>query len=306
MEGQRKASVWTRGIVTAALAAGLVLPAMSQATLIAAAGVCEVAASSGTIVGYSCVHGDDPGQGAPGSIPGGSGLGSGVVSGGSNAGVLQDYGVFHGFATAAGGGIAATTSSGGINASARGIMIDTWTIQGGTGFGYLTLEWTVSGSTTLDGYRGATANLQMDVQTYAPRSQQGDGHLFITQGGIYSIQRLPFFFDLPLNLVVSSNVVASSGYDEGGGPYAFFAAAQFGHTSTLTGITAYDASGRPIDGITITAASGAHYPVMVDATPPGDPGGPPQSVPEPASGALVAMGLFAAGWTRRRRGAERA
>lgn len=138
----------------------------------------------------------------------------------------------------------------------------------------------------------------MEVQTATTGNQHGSGILIVTQAGVYSVVRQPFFFGQPLDLTVSSNVVAASGYDEGGGGYAFYAAADFGHTSILSGIEAYDTNGRLIQGITITSASGTRYPVMADAPadPPVDP--PSQSVPEPASGALLVAGLFAAGWTR--------
>ncbi|MEO8937244.1 MAG: hypothetical protein ABI277_10010, partial [Burkholderiaceae bacterium] len=285
MNIHRKASFATKGIAMAGIAIGLALPAVADASLLAAAGVCTLTGSDGQIVGNTCVRGDDPGQGAPASIPGGSGRGSGagVAFGGSAAGVYQDYGVFHGYAAAAGHGLAAVGESGGVNASARGIMRDLLTLGGGSGFGHLTLEWTISGTTALGGYRGASANMQMDVQTATTGNRQGSGNLFIQNAGVYSIANLPFFFGQPIDLTVSSDVVASSGYDEGGGPYAFYAAAHFENTSILTGVFAYDTSGRLIDGITMTSASGTRYPVAAEV--PGDP--PTQAVPEPASSALL-------------------
>ena len=302
---RRNLRIATRAAATAAFAMGLVLPAVAHASLVAASSVCVATSSYGTFVGSSCIRGDDLGQSGPGTIPGGSGVGSGVGGFSSSAGALQDYGVFHGYASASGGGIAGRGEGGGATASARGIMDDVLTIQGGTGFGYLTLAWTVSGSSTVDGYRGAYANLQMDVQTFASSSQHGSGSLFITQGGVYTIAHLPFFFGQPLDLNVSSNVVAASGYDEGlGGAYAFFAGADFSHTSTLTGITALDVNGRRINGITITSASGTLYPLSPDATPPNDPGAPgdpgtPGQVPEPATWLLLAGGLAAIAVVRR-------
>ena len=300
MKSIRRAGIATRAVALAEIVMGLAAPA--HASLMADSSVCTSYSSYGYFVGRACAYGDDSGQSTPVSFPGGSGVGSGVIAGGSVAGALQDYGVFHGFATAAGQGIAGLGDAGGTTSAARGIMSDVLTLTGGTGFGYLTLQWTVSGLTQLDGYRGAYADLFIEAQTRTVNDLHGSGSLVIREGGLYTIDRLPFFFGRPLDLSVSSTVAAASGYDAGGGAYAYFAAALFGHTSTLTGIFAVDASGRPIDDITITAASGTHYPVTAA---PGDPVVPPvQGVPEPASGALLAAGL-AIGWTRRRRAVAR-
>lgn len=301
MKSLRKASVrtWCLAVTTAA---GLAGPLTGHASLSASSDLCYSAAYMGHFVGNSCAYGSDTGQSAPGSIPGGSGVGSGVTAGGSSAGALQDYGVFHGYAKAAGTGVSGLYDSGGIRAGGEGQMSDSWILSGGTGFGYLTFGWTVTGQTALDGHPEADAFLLMTVQT-AAGSQRSNNTLVIRQAGDYTVSRVPFYFGRPFEFDVMSSVIAEDSYQQGGGAYALYAAADFGHTSILSAIDAYDVNGNHIDGLKITAASGARYPVMVDApgdpTPPPVPPAPPGTVPEPASVALLAVGLVAAAWTRR-------
>ena len=49
--------------------------------------------------------------------------------------------------------------------------------------------------------------------------------------------------------------------------YQLDADASFEHTSTLTGVTVTDLFGNPIEGITLTTASGTHLPLTVNAVP---------------------------------------
>ena len=281
---------WSRGTWAAVVfAAGSWASPAAHASLSASSSACILTSSYGQLVSQNCVTGDNSSEG------------SNITLAGNTAMAVQAYGVFHGSAVSTNQGFAGIGEGGGSRAGANGLMRDVITITGGTGFGYLTFGWTITGATTL-GFGGSTALLDM-FASIGSRSEE----FYITQAGQYAIARIPFTFGVPLDFIVSSTVTAASGYAEEsfGHAYATYAAADFAHTSILTSIDAFDVNGRPIDGIGITAASGTRYPLSAAVTPPDDPAPPVNGVPEPATWVLLADGLVAVMLLRRGRKSAR-
>jgi PEP-CTERM motif-containing protein len=110
---------------------------------------------------------------------------------------------------------------------------------------------------------------------------------------------------VPVDLVMDSSSSAGSGdSDPEAAVLTTTAVANFLDTATLTEVLVFDTDGNLIPDVTITAASGAVYPLA--ATGPSPPPSPPPpgsvAVPEPPALALISLGfgtIGCAAWRRR-------
>lgn len=179
--------------------------------------------------------------------------------------VLQDYGVFKGAAYVQVTDKAPSIFGGTYFGRAAGVATDELTITGGSGVGSLHMTWTVTGSTAASS--GASASMGIYVSS-SSNAGSGFGSTGLIYGDgtynmIYDHDGLPFVFGSPLTLSTTSTLTASAGYDRNNPPPTFSATAtaSFYHTAILTGIEAFDQYGNPIKNISITSASGTHYPI---------------------------------------------
>jgi hypothetical protein len=268
-----------------------------------------------TGLSLSCGTGDSTGNGG-GSIIGGSGAGSGINvpyyqspygdEFSASARAQQDYGTFKGSAFLEVSVPNPDIFGGVYQARAYGQAIDSLTIGGGTGQGFLNLIWTVTGSTASSGYTAAGngAEASMSISVYSNgRIDPNTGAVvqgFGTTGSIYgggtyamfADGGLPFYFGLPLQLTTLSIVSAGAGFDRNNPPptFAGVASADFFHTAILTGIEAFDAFGNRIANITLSSESGTIYPLSIAA-----------AVPEPQTYAMLLAGLLMLGFLVRQR-----
>lgn len=213
-----------------------------------------------------------------------------VNDGPNYASVVQDWGVFHADAMVSFSGRVTPGHGEGVRATAGGTTVDTWTLGGHTGMGYLKLIWTVTGATQTSGSGpgySSTAFLDLDVTTYAKMPENTSANGYATTGPLYGGRTvemqgtIPFWFGLPIRVTTSDYVYVSTGTDDSyiGTSFSGLAQASFGHTAVLTGIVAYDPQGQALDNLSISAESGTNYPLS--------------PVPEPASAWLLAVGAAA-------------
>ncbi|MBI5333598.1 MAG: PEP-CTERM sorting domain-containing protein [Burkholderiales bacterium] len=257
------------------------------ARLSVGASVCEISA-----FGQNCSSDSlDTANGASGPELGAS---AGLFA--SDAHAIQGWGVFHGSAR-----VNYQTSVGqsdegaGMRASAGGMSEEYWTLGGHTGKGYLSMIWSISGTTVTSGsgpLYDTDASFTLEASSWFRPHWSGERNTgqatthAITQAGMPSrVQMdgaLPFYFDEPLLLTLRAGVTAGAGYSTGyaGPSYSGYAEADFSHTAVLTGITVMDEQGNILDDITIAAESGTRYPLT-------------SAVPEPSAAALLAAGGIA-------------
>ncbi|MHB8472642.1 MAG: VPLPA-CTERM sorting domain-containing protein [Gammaproteobacteria bacterium] len=262
------------------------------ASLDAYSQVCNGYVGSAANLQNNCWVGNRTGDGV-GIAFGGSGAGSSIDAPYSqdaqgrvfaaSAQVLQDYGVFRGRAFVEATDPSPSIFKGTYFGRAVGTAIDTLTITGGSGVGSLQMTWTVTGSTAASS--GASASMGISVSS-SSTAGSGFGSTLIYGGGTYNMiydhNGLPFVFGAPLTLNTMSTVNANAGYDRYNLPATFSgtATASFDHTAILTGIEAFDQYGDPIKNLSITSASGTHYPIANVA-----------AVPLPAAAWLLISGL---------------
>lgn len=193
----------------------------------------------------------------------------------ASAAALQDYGVFKGYAHLHVTEQFPDLFGGAYSANADGEYRDTWTIGGGTGQGLLGLSFTVSGNASAKALApNGNGSEVVDARLLITTSLNGvfGGGINTATGGIFTLaapNAMVFTFGVPFELSVSHSVGIGGTFDRDHPPsfYQLDADASFENTATLTGITATDLFGNPIEGITLTAASGTHYPLTVSAVP---------------------------------------
>jgi hypothetical protein len=227
------------------------------------------------------------------------------LGGAQRAAVVQGYGEFHGSAQAALTNVSTGDDGEVARAGVQGTVYDTWVIGGGTGLGYLQLGYSVTGATASSGSGpgyASDAYLQTGVLSVAHTpggsvvTGQANSDYIYGSSFAQLTGSIPFYFGQALDLTFITYVQASTGYSQDffGTTYSGSAQAGFADTALLTSIQAFDAQGHLIPGITISAESGAIYPLAAE-------------VPEPTTTGLMALGLGMLGGTklRRRRSTKR-
>lgn len=271
--------------VATALAQFVLAPAASAASLSAETRICVGFTGSASNPQLACAPGSSGGGGT--AIIGGSGVGSGInvpfqsdgfgteVS--ASAAVLQDYGVFRGYAHYHKIDQHPDLFGGSYGANAWGSYEDTWTILGGNGQGRLQLTYTVTGDVSADLFvaggkgtesAGGSLNISVSVDSVT------GGALSLQTGGTYPIlpggpDALLFTFGVPFKLGVIHGLSVGGGYDRLDPPdfFQLDAHASFEHTAILSGVAITDRFGNPITNFSITAESGTQYPLAVGAVP---------------------------------------
>src|SRR5579872_1159697 len=263
-------------------------------------------ASTLVLDAVACVDGScfagSPAASAGDVIPGATGVGAGVTRHQTEPGAIfdafmnavgaEDYGVFRASASVNVFGEANSASYGeGYGAAVQGTDTQQWTITGGTGSGYLTLAWTISGSGSQPAAEvGGNASAFLSILASANGSSEGTGD--VVTSGVYPGLggRIPFQFGVPFAITFFNDVEATFAVIDTSQGLNGSASASFADTATLTGATITDQFGNPIPGAQIMSDAGLQFPLN-----------PPVETPEPGSLVLVLSALAAAGLTRCRR-----
>lgn len=183
---------------------------------------------------------------------------------------------------------------------------DVITIAGGSGPGVMRIPWTTDGGIGLSGVAGANFGVTFCqlIPVGSPAGGRGcDGYpnlvdmfsvdpLSVLNAPYHKTWNLDFQFQFNANPVEYA-LNTTFGTDAGVGHPAGIATSDFLHTGTIQAAQFFDNLGNPISGVTITSQSGLNY-LNPQAT-------IPASVPEPASIALLGLGLAGLGLMRRNR-----
>lgn len=183
---------------------------------------------------------------------------------------------------------------------------DTYTITGGTGTGYLVLNFDITGSvsysgTAPSGYAGAQGIFTLRQGTELPLSGSIVESVPLVGDLNYTSPAISFTFGDPLALAMNLDafvwVFDSSGEFLPGVLYDHSGTANFGNTVVLSGLKVYSDPGltQELFNLNLTTGSGTNYDL---------PTGPVSGVPEPSTYIMMGAGLSALALLRRRCGAR--
>jgi hypothetical protein len=164
-----------------------------------------------------------------------------------------------------------------LSVGARAGFRDSLTVQGGTGQGTMSFQFSVTGTSSASG--GATARPVVQyVPIVAGSEDFNNAILYNVVNGIATVP-LTFTFGQPTEYEIFfyalTQIFSNQGWASGSA-----ANADYFHTATLTGIDVRDAGGSAVNGFSIISGSGTQYGVN-------------GVVPEPSTYSLVGLGTLA-------------
>ena len=213
-----------------------------------------------------------------------------VTTGGSTTLSNTGVDVFSGFGV---NGIRVTTGE----SSAVSAWLDEWTVTGATGSGFMTIDWVLEGSLTVDAPPPVCTTCQADPAGITFRSLLGATSIFSAGTTIVSVSQ-----DVPgtsqvsqsgsiiVPFVYGTQFLAGFRLSGGLGDDYYGGSVDFLNTAAITGIV------LPA-GATLVTTSGTAYPVSAP---------PPSSIPEPATLLLLGPALLGLAGYRWRAGRVRA